>query len=93
MAADISRLPEPTAIPGLEILRVSDERELSDYVRVTAADWNPPDRPSLHSTIALRRRSSNLATRHASTLATRKVSRSPHACASSSPGWLASTTW
>jgi len=44
MAADISRLPEPTTIPdGLKIRRVSDERELSDYARVIAANWNPTD--------------------------------------------------
>jgi hypothetical protein len=44
MAADISHVPEPTAIPyGLTIRRVSDVRELSDYARVIAANWDPPD--------------------------------------------------
>ena len=44
MAADISHLPEPATNPdGLEIRRVSDERELSDYAQVIAANWNPPD--------------------------------------------------
>src|SRR5215204_4586396 len=44
MAADLSRLPEPTTIPdGLKIRRVSDERGLSDYAQVIAANWDPPD--------------------------------------------------
>ena len=44
MAADLSRLPERTAVPeGLEVRRVSDESELFDYARVIAANWDPPD--------------------------------------------------
>lgn len=44
MAADISHLSESTTNPeGLEIRRVSDERELSDYAQAIAANWNPPD--------------------------------------------------
>ena len=44
MAADISHLSKPTTTPdGLEIRRVSDERELSEYAQVIAANWNPPD--------------------------------------------------
>ena len=45
MAADISCLPsDHTMVPeGLHVRRVSDERDLSDYAHVVAANWDPPD--------------------------------------------------
>jgi ribosomal protein S18 acetylase RimI-like enzyme len=45
MAAKLSRLREDGAAPaGLEIRRVTTGEELSDYSRVNAANWSPPDR-------------------------------------------------
>ncbi|NMO18857.1 GNAT family N-acetyltransferase [Pyxidicoccus fallax] len=43
MAADLSRLPALTVPAGLDLRRVSTERELADVARVLAANWDPPD--------------------------------------------------
>ena len=45
MAVELSRVREAGAAPdGLEIRRVTTPGELTDYSRVNAANWTPPDR-------------------------------------------------
>ncbi|MFP2909764.1 GNAT family N-acetyltransferase [Pyxidicoccus sp. 3LFB2] len=43
MAADLSRLPPLTLPAGLTVRRVSTERELADFARVVAHNWEPMD--------------------------------------------------
>ncbi|MCP3139079.1 GNAT family N-acetyltransferase [Pyxidicoccus xibeiensis] len=43
MAMDLSRLPAPTLPPGVSVRRVSTERELADFARVVASNWEPLD--------------------------------------------------
>lgn len=47
MAMDLSRLPALTLPPGLTVHRVSTERELADFARVVASNWEPMDRAVL----------------------------------------------
>ena len=45
MAADLRRLrPEQESPPGLRIVRARTARQISDFARVNAANWTPPDR-------------------------------------------------
>jgi ribosomal protein S18 acetylase RimI-like enzyme len=43
MAADLSRLPALTLPAGLVIRRVSTEREMADFARILAHNWEPMD--------------------------------------------------
>jgi GNAT superfamily N-acetyltransferase len=43
MAVDLSRLPALTLPPGLTVRRVSTERDMADFARVVASNWEPLD--------------------------------------------------